>query len=575
MPGVAAEWFPGFAFDDSRGGRPRRSARPAGCAWPPRRPSSPRDCTAGRTGRAGVPRRVPGRPRPARRQRRAALGRAVRRGAGHRLGPALGAGGCLPGRVGRPLGRAARGPPELGPWLRGGRQPAGRRPAAGGVDRPGRARRGDAGRRSACSCSAWSWRLRGLSGSPAGRAGGGFRLRPPGLRRCPTSARWCCWSSASGAAPLRERSAGYASLACLLATLSVSARLCPVGPLAAATPRGCFWGSSSPQAASAGALAWLAAGKRMPAGPLLPLQCWLGLATVALAGACPAGGLAGDAATTARSELWRSGRRFRLGGAGGCRCSPVLLHGRRHAPPEQVDSLAVAGLLAGVFAGCLALPWDTPGSWLAYRALLTWRGATLAGWPSPPASFTRALRIAWPAGLHPRPREWLAGGGRGGPVRRGPAWGRCPWRPWLPAGIGARRRPPSWPRPALWFRPRPVPLRLGPGRRAGRLARPRRPGRSDRAGVPARPRPEPRRRVGPLVAPRPPRRRPLQPARLAAVAGPAPPAPSRGPLAADFAGTPAGAAGLAGLGRRSWRWASPSRWRGTRPSPGRGSTPCC
>jgi hypothetical protein len=176
---------------------------------------------------------------------------------------------------------------------------------------------------------------------------------------------------------LRERSAGYAFVACQLALLSVAAgyalglpQLDPAHVL--------FLCLLVVQTASVGTLGWLLARRRIPAGVLLCVQAWLGPLTLAVLAALPLCAL-----LISPGRLLLPLDYHVLGRPGGwlalaLATTTCFLHARRHNPRWQPAVLTLAILVAGALGGCLAMPLDVPGRWLSYHFVCqAWAGLGL------------------------------------------------------------------------------------------------------------------------------------------------------------------------------------------------------
>jgi hypothetical protein len=176
---------------------------------------------------------------------------------------------------------------------------------------------------------------------------------------------------------LRERSAGYAFVACQLAWISVTAGYA-LGLPELDDTESIFLCLLAVQTAAAGTLCWLAAGRRVPGGPLLHVQAWLGLLALAVLSVVPAMTWIfepGELLAGPFDVLGRAGGWLALGLA----ATAALLHARWHDPRRQPAVLAVSALVAGVLAGCLALALGHWERWPIYHvAVLTWAGMGLA-----------------------------------------------------------------------------------------------------------------------------------------------------------------------------------------------------
>src|SRR5205823_5766263 len=126
-----------------------------------------------------------------------------------------------------------------------------------------------------------------------------------------------------------------------------------------------------------------------------------------------------------------------------------LLHARRYQPRRQAAVLALSGLVAGVLAGCVALPWDEPDRWLSYHCMtLTW--AVLALGVVAVGSWVRHERLLRLTADDPKPLIfWLAvlGTVLGLAAARGL---NDPALPWVP-GTAALAASLVLAAPAVWF----------------------------------------------------------------------------------------------------------------------------
>jgi hypothetical protein len=250
----------------------------------------------------------------------------------------------------------------------------------------------------------------------------------------------------SGSA-LRERSAGYASLACLLATLSVTAGY-GLSIRAFDFREGLTLILLAIETTSFGTLCWLLTGNRIPPGPLLTLQSRLGTVCLSLLGLMPLSQWLIEPTQLLSLDHLVLGSPFGWS-ALALSFFAGYIHAQRYEPSARVNMLATAGLLAGVFAGCLALRWDGPGLGIAFATMaLAWcyLGVAAVG-----AGSVCWKATGWPAGFSPR-RVSAALAIIGAAVAFVALRGADhPWRPWLPAGT-ALVAAAVFAAPAIWFR---------------------------------------------------------------------------------------------------------------------------
>ncbi len=220
-------------------------------------------------------------------------------------------------------------------------------------------------------------------------------------------------TGASTGTALRERAAGYmfAAGAAFVGTLAAGYALVVVtggGTIDAAEQ--VRLGMLAAGGAAAWALAWLAAGRRVPGGPLLDVQAGFGLAGIGLLAAGPATRLLAfppGPLSPAVVDLGRAGWLvLALAGWAGTGTAA------RRGPGWRSHVVGYCAVAAGVLAACAAQPWDEPGRGVSFHTLAAvWAVAGLAltassggAWVAVLAGGLGCLAVV---GLPPGPRPGL------------------------------------------------------------------------------------------------------------------------------------------------------------------------